>query len=272
MRKIILLLVTSLFGIHQYAQTVEETPHFNSDGTVKHAVNLNIGFTAFGMYGVESTGPTISILYQRQFLKQHFLRGGFRFQAPDRYYSGGGHRSYYIDPAEITAPGSYSRTQFSNTYDIYQNYMIGYEIGYAKHFGKMKVQPVLGVSLYLGYQHMKASFMETSWLETKTYDPITESSSFLIEPRTSGVAYHTNHRIFMGVIPRLGLNADLGNRFSLGVSLTPYIGYSHRVGLKEGIKGDKPQTAGLDRSFWDPLANAELNMVFKIVHGNKKSK
>lgn len=272
MRKVILLLVSSLFCINQYAQTVEETPHFNSDGSVKHAVSLNIGFTAFGMYGVESTGPTISILYQRQFLKQHFLRGGFRFQAPDKYSPGSNNPSYYIDPVEVNSPGNYSKTRFSNSYDIYQNYMIGYEIGYAKHFGKTKVQPVLGVSLYLGYQQMKASFMETSWLETKNLDPITETASFLIEPKTSGVAFHTNHRIFMGVIPRLGLNADLGNRFSLGVSLTPYIGYTHRVGLKERIKGDKPQTAGIDKSFWDPLANAEVNMVFKIVPANKRSK
>lgn len=273
MRKINLILGLFLTHTIIYAQTIEETPHFNSDGSVKHAVSLNIGATVFSFNQYyENTGPTISILYQRQFLNKHFLRGGFRFQAPSQNNVGSPYSPYTVDASNSTDPGNYSRTNFLNTRDVTENFMVGYEIGYAKHFGKTKVQPVIGVSLYMGYQHIKGVFSEVSWSESKIYNPITQSSVYEVEPLTNGVAFHTNHRIFLGVIPRLGFNADISKRFSVGASLTPYVGFSHRVGLREGFKGDKPEIAGFDKSYWKGLANAELNFVFKIVPPFKRSK
>lgn len=274
MKKYFLLGSFLVFSFYAYTQEEEYSPNFNSDGSVKHAVSLNLGATAFAVPGYyENSGPTISILYQRQFLNKHFLRGGFRLQIPGKHMYSTSVPPYQPDVHNASDPVNSSHIRFSYGTHMANNLMIGYQIGYAKHFGKHRIQPVLGVSLYLGYQRMSGLFTETSWRENKIYNPISGSSTYEIEPLTDGAVYHTDHRIFMGIIPRLGIYADMTKHLSLGVSLNPYIGYTHQLSsIKSGQSGDMPQTSGFYKDYWSGLANAEVQFVFKILPRQKASK
>lgn len=264
MKNNILIIAVFLSSSIAFAQTKEESKLFNSDGTPKHSLSLNLGAHPFSFNGLyENAGPSLSITYNRHFKNNHTLRTGLRFQSPGQIPFPSQLFHFITLPSELDVTPQTYVMHSSNDY-VRNNKWVGLEIGYEKLFGNRIVKPLLGVSLYGGYQNLKLDIYERSWRETRTYDPITQTHTILVNPLTNGSVQTNSHRVFLGIMPRVGFNVDISKRFAMAFVLNPYIGYSHTLKRTDRLQGDRPILNSPLKSNWSALANAEINLTFKI--------
>lgn len=245
---------------------------FDTTLAKKHELSVSFGFSRGGSYnlvGDRNDGPSFAIEYARVFKANHFLRTGLRVTHNTTQYRE--EMPLPASPADLNPhtvlgdlPIDYAVYPFSTggftTDNTYSSVFIGYEYG----VGRKRFRFTFGADLHIGYNNRSIVGDETLHEVERTYDSASQFFQYNIDVLQSGKISSTSHNMFMSLSPRLGLRYDFTPRFALGVTFTPQLGFSQRVGYTETVSGSRPPSFHHAKSQWFTGQNIDLRLIFKL--------
>lgn len=268
MKRIFLISIVTAFSVWSVsAQKKGPSNRFDTTYAKKNEISVAIGMFKggggfpFGNYN-EGNGPYLSVQYAHVYKANHFLRAGMQVGA-----SSINQRPHYFLPASPTVgdgqPDVYTKQRLAlhnNISNTYAGAFIGYEYG----VGVRRFRFTFGADLRLGFNRRKISTREDAYLESRTYDPVTDLYQYNLQFLHTGKVTGSSNNVFVSLVPRIGIRRELGKRIALALTFTPEVGFSQRVRYSEKVEGTMPSRYFNPKSAWFVQQGAEVRLIVKL--------